>query len=215
MPAKRAERPSRPGRPVGSDGAVTRERLLRSAREVFAEHGYEKSTPALVAEGAGLSRTAFYRYFDSKAELYRALIDDVNATVIDELFGAGAAKIDDPAERVAWLFRASARFNADDRSYGRFLTALLVEAYRDPAIAALAEEEVERFRRFFDEAVSEAEAAGVLAADRQAVVDLLLSLQWGLGLFAAFIGDPDRLAATIEVVIEGVLPGIVPRGPGE
>ena len=175
---------------------------------MFAEHGYEKSTPALVAEGAGLTRTAFYRYFDSKAELYRALIDDVNATVIDELFGAGAAKIDDPAERVAWLFRASARFNADDRSYGRFLTALLVEAYRDPTLAALAQEEVERFRSFFDEAVSEADAAGTLAAERQAVVDLLLSLQWGMGLFAAFIGDPERLDATIEVVIASVVPGV-------
>src|SRR5262249_3288074 len=132
MAASRAKRPVRTGRPVGSDGTVTRARLLRSAREVFSEYGYEKSTPALVAEGAGLTRTAYYRYFDSKQRLYRDLIDDLNTTVIDELFGAGAEKIEDPAERVAWLFRASARFNADDRSYGRFLTALMVEGYRDP-----------------------------------------------------------------------------------
>lgn len=187
---------------------MTRTRLLRSAREVFSEHGYEKSTPALVAQGAGLTRTAFYRYFDSKATLYRALIDDMNTTVIDELFGAGAAEIDDPAERVAWLFRASARFNADDRSYGRFLTALLVEGYRDPTLAALAQEEVDRFRDFFEEAVSRADAAGSLAAAPEAVVDLLLSLQWGMGLFAGFMGDQERVGAMIEVVIAGVLPGL-------
>ena len=52
----------RPGRPAGSDGTVTRERLLRSARDVFSASGYEKATPAAVAAGAGLGRTAFYRY---------------------------------------------------------------------------------------------------------------------------------------------------------
>jgi AcrR family transcriptional regulator len=209
MAASRTKKPVRSGRPVGSDGTVTRARLLRSAREVFSEHGYEKSTPALVAEGAGLTRTAYYRYFESKQQLYRALIDDLNTTVVDELFGAGAERIDDPAERVAWLFRTSARFNADDRSYGRFLTALLVEGYRDPQLAALAEEEVERFRSFFDQAVSEADEAGALGADRQAVVDLLLSLQWGLGLFAAFMGDPDRLDGAIEAVVATVVPGLL------
>src|SRR5262249_7224682 len=177
--------------------------------EVFSEYGYEKSTPALVAEGAGLTRTAYYRYFDSKQQLYRDLIDDLNTTVIDELFGGGAEKIEDPAERVAWLFRASARFNADDRSYGRFLTALMVEGYRDPELAKLAKEEVERFRSFFDQAVAEADEAGALGADRQAVVDLLLSLQWGLGLFAAFIGDPARADDAIEVVVATVVPGLL------
>jgi AcrR family transcriptional regulator len=209
MATSRTKKPVRSGRPVGSDGTVTRARLLRSAREVFSEHGYEKSTPALVAEGAGLTRTSYYRYFDSKPELYRALIDDLNTTVIAELFGAGADQIEDPAERVAWLFRMSARFNAGDRSYGRFLTALMVEGYRDPDLAKLAEEEVERFRSFFDQAVAEAEEAGALGAGRQAVVDLLLSLQWGLGLFAAFMGDQERLSETIELVIAAVLPELL------
>lgn len=176
---------------------------MRSAREVFSERGYEKTTPAEIAEGAGVSRTAFYRYFESKAELFEALIDDVNAMVIDELFAARAEQ-DDPIARVAQVFRASGRFNAGDRSYGRFLTSLLVEGHREPALRRLADAEVERFREFFAEAVAE---AGTPDADAR--VDLLVALQWGLGLFAAFIGEPDRLEAAIEVAAEAVSPAIL------
>jgi AcrR family transcriptional regulator len=194
--------PRRLGRPVGSDGAVTRARLLRSAREVFAERGYEKATPAAIAEGAGLTRTAFYHHFDSKTALFEAVLEDLNAMVIDELFGARAEHVDDPAERVARVFRASAEFNAGDRSYGRFLTTLLVEGHRDPVLRELAEAEVDRFRSFFAEAAHDAGAE-----DPDALVDLLVAVQWGLGLFAAFIGDADRLEAAIGYLTQLSIPG--------
>lgn len=200
---------SRLGRPAGSEGTVTRERLLRSGREVFARVGYEKATPAVVAAGAGVGRTAFYRYFDSKLELYRALVEDTNRRVIDELFGAGMAAEADPTARVVRLFRVSAAFNADDRSYGRFLTTLVIEGFRDPDLAGLAQAEVDRFRDFYERAVRDAVEGGAQIEDQEAVVDLLLSLQWGLGTFAAFFGDPERLRAAVEVLVARVAPELL------
>jgi AcrR family transcriptional regulator len=191
---------------------VTRERLLRSAREVFSAHGYERTTPAAVAAGAGVSRTAFYRYFDSKLALYRALVDDTNRRVIEELFGGEASAVADPAARIARLFRLSAQFNSDDRSYGRFLTTLIVEGFRDPELADLAQGEVDRFKAFFTKTVADAVDAGASIGDPGGLVDLLLSLQWGLGLFAAFIGDQARLEATVEVLVEQIAPGLLTTG---
>jgi hypothetical protein len=133
--------------------------------------------------------------------------------VIDELFGAGMEGITDPAARVARLFRVSARFNADDRSYGRFLSTLVIEGFRNPELAPLAGGEVERFRSFYADAVRDAVAAGVAIADPGALVDLLVAVQWGLGLFAAFIGDPERLAAAVAVVADEVAPGLLGAGP--
>lgn len=199
----------RPGRPAGSDGTVTRERLLRSARDVFSASGYEKATPAAIAGGAGLGRTAFYRYFDSKLACYRALVEDTNSRVIDELFGAGLAGEPDPVGRVARLFRLSAAFNADDRSYGRFLTTLVVEGFRDPELAPLAQAEVDRFRDFYGRTVDDALAAGAEIPDPAGLVDLLLALQWGLGLFAAFLGNAERLRAAVEVLVEQAAPGLL------
>jgi len=188
---------------------VTRERLLRSAREVFAERGYEKTTPAAVAAGAGVGRTAFYRYFDSKLGLYRALVEDTNRRVVDELFGSGLTAEPDPVARVVRLFRVSAEFNADDRSYGRFLTTLVIDGFRDPALAGLAQGEVDRFRDFYRRTVQDAVDAGARIESPEAVVDLLLAVQWGLGTFAAFFGDPDRLRAAVEVLAREIAPGLL------
>lgn len=45
----------------------TRRRLAQASRELFAEHGYENTTVAMIADVAGVSSRTFYRYFESKA----------------------------------------------------------------------------------------------------------------------------------------------------
>jgi len=50
--------------------ATTRDRLLASAREVFAKKGYHHATVAEVCEGAGANIAAVNYYFRSKETLY-------------------------------------------------------------------------------------------------------------------------------------------------
>ena len=57
------------GRIAGATGAQTRERLLRAAADVFARRGYDGTRVADIATEAGLSNSALYAYFASKAEL--------------------------------------------------------------------------------------------------------------------------------------------------
>lgn len=202
---------ARTGRPVGSDGAATRARILRCAREVFSERGYENTTPQAVAEAAGISRTAFYRYFGSKAKLFAALIDEMNASVMRDMFGEGADGGERPLQRVTDVYLASARFNADDPSYGRFLSTLLVDGFRDPRFAPSAQAQVDQVRGFFAAAIAEAREEGRLppGVDDAALADLLLALHWGLGLFAAFMGDAERVQAAIEIVVRRVAPELL------
>lgn len=187
---------------MGADGVATRRRILRAAREAFASEGYERTTPATVAAAAGVGRTAMYNYFTSKADLYRGVIEDMNTTVMDELFDVEAGRRDDATARIAQVLRESARRNVEDPSYGRFLSTMLVDAFRHPDFAPLAEAEVERTRRFFRDAL----AATTGGADED-IVDLLVALQWGLGLFAAFMGSPARVSTMTETLIR-----IIDRG---
>src|SRR5262245_45562436 len=60
----------RRGRPPRSDGADTRQEILRVARLVFSELGYERTTFQEIATRAGLTRPAVNHYFRDKAELY-------------------------------------------------------------------------------------------------------------------------------------------------
>jgi AcrR family transcriptional regulator len=46
-----------------------RQRLERAALELFAEHGYDKTTVEQIAAGAGLARSTFFRHFADKREI--------------------------------------------------------------------------------------------------------------------------------------------------
>ena len=50
--------------------------LLRAAREVFSEHGFQHATTALIAERAGVSEATVFTYFAGKRELCIQVIKD-------------------------------------------------------------------------------------------------------------------------------------------
>jgi AcrR family transcriptional regulator len=57
-------------------GARTRERIVQSARALFNRHGFETVSIDRIMAHAGLTRGGFYRHFRSKADLYRAALED-------------------------------------------------------------------------------------------------------------------------------------------
>jgi AcrR family transcriptional regulator len=48
---------------------ATRAALRQAAQRLFAEHGFEATTVAQIAETAGVGERTFYRYFDTKEDL--------------------------------------------------------------------------------------------------------------------------------------------------
>src|SRR5690348_18145496 len=59
-----------PGRPPAAKAAETRERIVRAAREVFSELGYDAATFQAIAIRADLTRPAINHYFASKRVLW-------------------------------------------------------------------------------------------------------------------------------------------------
>jgi AcrR family transcriptional regulator len=66
-----AER-NRPGRPPGTSD--TRERILASARELFARNGIDNTSIRAVAAGAGVDPALVHHYFGTKQQLFAAVI---------------------------------------------------------------------------------------------------------------------------------------------
>src|SRR5215475_5339964 len=56
------------------DSEATRESLLRTARELFDEVGYERATTREIGERAGVDPALIARYFESKEGLFLAAI---------------------------------------------------------------------------------------------------------------------------------------------
>ena len=74
--------------PRSRKGVRTRARVLAAAKEIFEENGFLKARVSDIAERAGLSQGAFYRYFDSKEQVFREI-----AEALDE-------KLSEPMESV-------------------------------------------------------------------------------------------------------------------
>jgi AcrR family transcriptional regulator len=56
--------------------ALTRVALVNSARQVFGRDGFHGASLETIAHEAGLSKGAVYSNFDSKADLFLAVVDD-------------------------------------------------------------------------------------------------------------------------------------------
>src|SRR5450631_435436 len=54
---------------------ITRARLIQSAEKVFARDGFEVAKLEEIAKDAGYTRGAFYANFDSKEDLFLALLE--------------------------------------------------------------------------------------------------------------------------------------------
>jgi AcrR family transcriptional regulator len=54
------------------------ERLLAAAEELFGERSYGRTTVADICARAGMATGSFYAYFDSKAEIFAAVVRTIN-----------------------------------------------------------------------------------------------------------------------------------------
>jgi len=70
------------GRRSRSDGATTRERILESARGLFAARGFAETPSKLVAADAGVDLASINYHFGSREGLYRAVLVDAHRRFI-------------------------------------------------------------------------------------------------------------------------------------
>lgn len=78
-------------------GRATRERLLEAGREQFGAHGYEGASLDAILDTAGVKRGALYHHFESKQELFDAVLDREVALIAGRI-AKEAGKAADPVE---------------------------------------------------------------------------------------------------------------------
>jgi TetR/AcrR family fatty acid metabolism transcriptional regulator len=73
----------------------TRERIINSAKKLFAEQGYQKTTIVDISKRAGLSEAALYDYFQGKEDLLLTIPDlwvsELVRDLEEQLFGVKGA----------------------------------------------------------------------------------------------------------------------------
>ena len=76
---------------MGERRKGTRERIQTVAVELFAEHGYDKTSLREIAERLGVTKAALYYHFNTKEDIVVSLFEDLLAG-IDEIIKWGAVQ---------------------------------------------------------------------------------------------------------------------------
>jgi AcrR family transcriptional regulator len=136
--------------------AQTRRHLLDAAALVFARKGFHAATIDEVARTAGFTKGAVYSNFDSKEDLFFALVDDRierQFSIVSEVLATGAHDRTSQLPLMRDLFRSGAVFADDD--WEMLHLEFVLYAKRNPAaaekLAARAAHEREFVARLIEE----------------------------------------------------------------
>jgi AcrR family transcriptional regulator len=64
---------------------ATRSALLVAARRLFTDHGYAATSTNEIVERAGVTRGALYHHFPAKYDLFRAVFEQLEAELVDQV----------------------------------------------------------------------------------------------------------------------------------
>ena len=125
----------------------TKERILETALELFAQNGYLGTSMSMIAERLGITKAALYKHYTGKQEILDRIVERMNELDREraaqyqmpqaETAQFAEAYLSAPAERI--LAYSTAQFNhwTQEPFPADFRKMLTLEQYRAPALARL------------------------------------------------------------------------------
>jgi len=162
-----------------------RSQLLDHAGVLFAKVGYARTTTAELAKAAGVTEPIIYRHFDSKRDLFIALIDRSSERTIStwEKHLSGAK---DPAERLLRLLGDNPMVTKHGRDDYRVLLQAITEV-DDEGIAGAIKRHMDNLHGFISKEIKLAQEEHKVTQRFSAdvIAWLLIHIGMGYGVVAA------------------------------
>ncbi|MEE8600069.1 TetR/AcrR family transcriptional regulator [Euzebya tangerina] len=166
---------------------TTRETVLRTATELFAEHGYHAVGIRSIADAVGVKPASLYHHFDSKAallsEIAHAATSRFTTDALATLEGPGS-----PRDRLAAVLHHHIRYFHDHRQEEAITRRDM--ASLPPAVL----DDIQTARRAYHQAVTAAITAGCAAGEFQ-------------------VGSPALAAFAVLDAVNGINVWFRPDGP--
>jgi AcrR family transcriptional regulator len=169
-----------------------RDKILDAAVSVLRKHGERALTQTRVAKQAGIPQGHLTYYFPKKRDLVVAVAErfaELNREDVQKFFSARSGQ---PTSDVLLEYAASLIQN---RGRTRMLLAMLVASDDEPALAKVLETNARALRALLSNALGR--------GDDDPVVDVFLSLLWGLGIreFVLRPGDGERVLEEVRALV--------------
>lgn len=187
--------------------------IIAAAYAVFSEHGYAAARLEDVAARAGVSKGALYLYFETKQDLFEAVVREAVAPNLDALTQLVEAHQGPCADLIRALFARLAAL-ADATPLGGLVKLVVSESRNFPDVARIWHERlVSRALPLLAGVVAEGQRRGELRpgdprhAAFSLVAPLLLGVLWR-ETFEPVGGRPLDLPALVGQHVETVLAGL-------
>lgn len=189
--------------------------ILAAALEVFAARGFQAARLDEVAKRAGVSKGALYLYFETKADLFRAVVTEAISPNIERVKAMASAEV--PLEDAARMgLGMLARTVAVDRRISRVVKLVIAESRNHPELATIWRETVvEPGVTLISGLIAAAQARGeVRAGDPRLFAfglmgPMVLSMVWR-ETFEPVGAEPIDVAALADQHLDTVLKGMRP-----
>jgi TetR/AcrR family fatty acid metabolism transcriptional regulator len=183
-------------------GEATRTRLLASAAEAFAAHGYHETKVSDIVRAAKLTQPTFYLYFASKEAIFAELIDTFQARLrrlVQEAGQAGQPDRDSFRAHIQANLEAVYRLLDEQRDLTRLVLHMPEAAAFGAELVALMEQQLRL-----------GQAIGVVrpSLDLPLTANLLIGMVINLAqrwLLSGEKGPAELAAAHTELVLNGIV----------
>lgn len=185
-----------------------RDEMLGVIVEVFTDHGYDAATLELIAKRLGLSKSAVYHHFSSKAEMLETALSRV-LDDLDAVFNSPSATEGPADERIHFVVRGATRVACEQRQYLTLLLRLHGNSEAELAAMQRRREFDARLRGLFELSLAE----GTLRED----IDPGLAERMTFGLINSIVEwyrpggrfNADEIADSVMLFLRG---GLRPEG---
>jgi len=129
----------------------TKQRILDEALIMFARRGYEGTNMRELAQTLGLGKSALYKHFESKEDIWNSMLDKIEARY-SEGFGSddNMPPVPDSCEEFVEMSMRMIDFTVHDEQVVLVRRLLLTEQFRDDRARSLASEHfLNRLERIF------------------------------------------------------------------
>ena len=187
----------------------SRERLLETATELFAEKGYAGASVREIVEKAGVSKPVLYYYFKSKEGLFYAILDwaaDVQQEILNEIFETRGTVL----ERFIYLYHRIYEGIQQYKSLYIMIHGLIYgppEGVPEYDFAGFQRHMLDAVKRIYIEGVASGETRNIDAEDVAFMVLGLIDYSLNTNMVLPELADAKRPERLLRLAFEGLRQG--------
>jgi AcrR family transcriptional regulator len=178
------------------------------ATRLFAERGYDATTTAAIADGAGITEPVLYRHFESKKHLFIAVLRNSTALLIGR-WKAATAETPDAAEQIrrmaAIIYNSLSEISDAQRViYGAAATSC------DPDVRAVIKDHADQFAQIALAIIRHGQQAGEFRQDMdtQAMAWSVVNIYTGFSFTRLhFPAEHLDIRVGVELIVTGLCQG--------